>query len=161
MAMLFEIHPPMRPNCPPALVRVLTLAALATLCGLPLGTSALAATAAAASAPAAAPTGAGRLPAIPPKKKAPAAPVKQMDLNSASRDELKKLPGIGDAEADKIIASRPFLTKAELVTKNIIGAGPYVSLKHLVVAMQKPQKPPKAQKPAASKAPAKTGGKAG
>lgn len=149
MPELSEINLPMRLLCRPSFVRVL---ALATLCGLHLSAWALAA---AASPPPAAAASAGRLPAVPPKKKAPPAPVKQMDLNSASRDELKKLPGIGDAEADKIIANRPFLTKAELVTKNVIGAGPYLSLKHLVVAMQKPQKA------AAGKTPAKTSGKGG
>lgn len=111
---------------------------------------------------AAAAASAGRLPAVPARKKAPAAPVKPIDLNSASRDELKKLPGVGDAEADKIIAARPLLTKAELVTRDIIGAGPYVSIKHLVVALQKPQKPQQSPAPAARAAhPPKPGGQGG
>ena len=38
----------------------------------------------------------------------PAAKVKLVDINSASKAELKKLPGINDAEADKIIAGRPY-----------------------------------------------------
>ena len=45
------------------------------------------------------------------------------------------LPGIGSAEAGRIIANRPYLTKTDLVAKNVLAVGPYVSLKHLVVAM--------------------------
>jgi len=59
-----------------------------------------------------------------------------VDINSASRKELMTLPGIGAAEADKIIANRPYLSKTELVTKNVLPVGPYLSLKSLVVAMQ-------------------------
>lgn len=72
-----------------------------------------------------------------PKKRKPAAPVKLVDINSASRAELKTLPGVGDAEADKIIASRPYLSKAELVTKKVMPTGPYLTLKNHVIAMQK------------------------
>ncbi len=60
-----------------------------------------------------------------------------MDINSGSKAELKKLPGIGDAEADKIIAGRPYLTKAHLITHNIISAGAYENLKKLVIAKQR------------------------
>jgi competence protein ComEA len=59
-----------------------------------------------------------------------------VDINSASRKELMTLPGIGAAEADKIIGHRPYLSKTELVTKNVLPVGPYLSLKNLVVAMQ-------------------------
>jgi DNA uptake protein ComE-like DNA-binding protein len=70
-------------------------------------------------------------------KKAPAAPVKLVDINSASRKELKTLPGIGDAEAEKIIANRPYLSKTELVGKNVLPIGPYLSLKNKIIAKQK------------------------
>lgn len=45
---------------------------------------------------------------------------KPVDINSAKKEELKKLPGIGDAEADKIIAGRPYGSKTWLVSDNII-----------------------------------------
>ena len=58
-----------------------------------------------------------------------------VDLNSASRKELMTLPGIGAAEADLIIARRPYLTKTQLVTKEVLPVGPFVSIKNLVVAL--------------------------
>lgn len=59
-----------------------------------------------------------------------------MDINSAGRKELMTLPGIGKAEAEKIIAHRPYLTKTELVSKGVLPTGPFLSLRHQVVAMQ-------------------------
>ena len=75
-------------------------------------------------------------------KKSKAAPpqVQPVDINSATKDELKKLPGIGDTDADKIIAGRPYLTKAHLQTHNIVSPGVYQALSPLVVARQKDAK---------------------
>jgi hypothetical protein len=42
------------------------------------------------------------------------------------------LPGIGAAEADKIIGNRPYLSKTELVTKRVLGTGPFIALKNQV-----------------------------
>src|SRR5690349_6373426 len=58
-----------------------------------------------------------------------------VDLNSASRKELMTLPGVGRTEAERIVAHRPYLTKTELVSKNVMTVGPFLSLRHLVVAM--------------------------
>jgi len=58
-------------------------------------------------------------------------------FDRAGKAELKTLPGIGDAEADKIIAGRPYLSKANLVTHHILARGVYENLKTLVIARQK------------------------
>jgi hypothetical protein len=92
---------------------------------------------------ASAPMGAASGP-LKPGKKPPAAPVKLVDINSASLKQLKTLPGIGDAEAQKIIANRPYLTKTELVSKGVLPTGPFLSVKRQVVAMP-PKKSVKAQ----------------
>ena len=73
------------------------------------------------------------------KKAKPAAKAKLVDINSANKNELKKLPGIGDAEADKIIAGRPYGSKAHLVTRKVVPAGVYEQLKSRVIARQRPE----------------------
>ena len=64
---------------------------------------------------------------------------KVVDINSASKQELMKLPYIDDATADKIIAGRPYLSKAHLVTRKIIGLGPYQVIAKRIVAKQDPK----------------------
>ena len=61
--------------------------------------------------------------------------VKPVDINSAGKAELKKLPGIDNALAEKIIAGRPYLSKADLVTQNIMSLGRYEALKSHVIAL--------------------------
>jgi competence protein ComEA len=65
------------------------------------------------------------------------AQTKLVDINSASKAQLMKLPGIGGAEADRIIAGRPYLSKAHLVTHKVIPHGVYEQIKKLVIAKQK------------------------
>ena len=60
----------------------------------------------------------------------------KIDLNSATKDELMKLPGVGDATADKIIAGRPYKTKAELSAKKILTAKEYAKIRGMVIAKQ-------------------------
>ena len=76
------------------------------------------------------------LAAVPPRHR-PAPVEHYVDLNSASRQELMSLPGIGKAEADRIVANRPYLVKTDLVSKNVLPVGPFLSIKRYVVAMPK------------------------
>jgi competence protein ComEA len=73
--------------------------------------------------------------AVAPDKAAPAkAKQKLVNLNAASREELKALPGGSDEEAARIIAGRPYNSKAFLVTDKVISEGRYAQIKALVVA---------------------------
>jgi len=70
-------------------------------------------------------------------KSAMAAKADKIDINSASKDELSTLPGIGDKTADKIIAGRPYKTKRDLLTKKIVAASTYDKIKDQIIAHQK------------------------
>ncbi len=58
----------------------------------------------------------------------------KIDINSASKDDLMKLKGVGDATADKIIAGRPYRAKNELVRKKIVTQPVYDRIKDHIVA---------------------------
>ena len=84
----------------------------------------------------------GKAPAAEKKasaKATQAAKAKLVDINSASKTELKTLPNIDDAKAERIIAGRPYLSKAHLVTRKIVAHGEYEIFKRQVIARQKPE----------------------
>ena len=59
-----------------------------------------------------------------------------LDINTATAEQLKTLPGIGDAYSEKIIKGRPYASKDELVRKNILPRATYEQVKYKIVAKQ-------------------------
>jgi len=68
--------------------------------------------------------------------KEPAQKSAKLDINSASKEELMKLPGIGDETAQKIIDGRPYKSKDQLKSKKIIPAKTYDKIKNQIIAKQ-------------------------
>lgn len=66
--------------------------------------------------------------------KTPAMP--KVDINTATKEQLESLPGIGDAIADKIIAGRPFANKHQLLDKGLVNKGQYTKMAPHIIASQ-------------------------
>ena len=72
----------------------------------------------------------------------PAPAANLIDINSASRDDLMTLDGIGEVRADAIIRARPFRAKTELVERRLIPEALYDKIADKVMARPVPGTPP-------------------
>ena len=63
-----------------------------------------------------------------------------VDINSASAEELDRLPGVGPARAKAIIANRPYNGKDDLTQRKIIPPNVYSQIKDKIIARQGPTK---------------------
>lgn len=68
-----------------------------------------------------------------------------LDLNRASKDELKSLPGIGEAFAKRIMDNRPYKDKRELKRRNVLPPSVYDKVKDRVTAVHEKSKPATAE----------------
>lgn len=60
-----------------------------------------------------------------------------LDFNTATAEQFKALPGIGDASSEKVIKGRPYQRKDELVQKKIPPRAIYEQINYKIVAKQK------------------------
>ncbi len=79
-------------------------------------------------------TAPSKTPAAASSAKASSKDSDKLDINSASKEDLMKLSGIGDAYAAKIIAGRPYRTKRDLLTRKIVPQATYNTITDKIIA---------------------------
>ncbi len=72
--------------------------------------------------------------------KKPAKGAELLDLNSATKEQLMALPGIGAETAQQIIKNRPYAKKDQLKSMKILTDQGYDKIKDRVIAKQPPKK---------------------
>jgi competence protein ComEA len=71
-----------------------------------------------------------------PTPPAATTPAGKIDINTATADQLKAFPGIGEAYSKRIIDGRPYANKGQLVSKGILPQATYDKIKDQIIATQ-------------------------
>jgi len=57
-----------------------------------------------------------------------------LDINTATAEQLKALPGMGDAYLQRVVAGRPYTAKNQLTTRGILPSAEYERIRELIIA---------------------------
>ena len=79
------------------------------------------------------PANQGKPEVVTPVQKAPVKSAAKVDVNTASVDELSRLPGMNVQTAEKIIGNRPYRKLDELITKKVLGKKEFAQVRDYIV----------------------------